>query len=194
MKILILAANPKDTSPLRLDEEVREIGEGVRRAKHREQFNIEQRWAVRIRDLRRALLDAEPSVVHFSGHGDTEGLVLEDDSGRAQLLSKEALSGLFKLFSNQVECVLLNACYSAVQAEAITQHIPYAIGMKKEIGDHAAIEFAVGFYDAIGAGRSVEEAYEFGCNAILSEGIPEYLTPVLHRRGAAPAKQSSANP
>ena len=184
--ILILAANPKDTPPVRLDEEVREVGEGLRRAKHRDQFTIEQRWAVRIRDLRRAMLDTQPSVVHFSGHGYTEGLALEDDSGRAQLVSTEALSGLFKLFAGQVECVLLNACYSATQAEAISQHIPYVIGMKKEIGDRASIEFAVAFYDAIGAGRSVEDAYEFGCNAIQSMGFPEHLTLILCEKGAVP--------
>lgn len=34
--ILILAANPRSTSVLRLDEEVREIDEGLRRANKRE--------------------------------------------------------------------------------------------------------------------------------------------------------------
>lgn len=182
IKLLLLAANPINTVPLRLDEEVREIGEGLRRAKHRNQFSIEQRWAVRIRDLRRAMLDTEPSIVHFSGHGETDGLVLEDDTGQAKLVSSDALSSLFKLFSNSVHCVLLNACYSVTQAEAISQHIPYVIGMTQEIGDQAAIEFAVGFYDALGAGRSVEDAYEFGCNAILLQGIPEHLTPFIHKR------------
>ncbi|MEC4815190.1 MAG: hypothetical protein SAK29_18220 [Scytonema sp. PMC 1069.18] len=45
--ILILAANPVSTSRLRLDEEVREIEKGLRRAEHREQFKLEQKWAVR---------------------------------------------------------------------------------------------------------------------------------------------------
>lgn len=41
--ILILAANPKGTSTLRLDEEVRQIDLGLQRAKKRELFNLEQR-------------------------------------------------------------------------------------------------------------------------------------------------------
>ncbi|WP_232224180.1 hypothetical protein [Mastigocladopsis repens] len=45
--ILLLAANPRKTSALRLDEEVREIDEGLRRANKREQFKLEQKWAVR---------------------------------------------------------------------------------------------------------------------------------------------------
>ena len=59
-KILILAANPKNTTRLRLDQEVRDIDEGLGRAKHRDQFDLEQRWAVRSRDIQRALLDTEP--------------------------------------------------------------------------------------------------------------------------------------
>lgn len=70
-KILILTANPRATDRLRLDQEVREIDEGLRRSKRRDQFELTQRWAVRIQDLRRALLDEEPHLVHFCGHGST---------------------------------------------------------------------------------------------------------------------------
>lgn len=78
--------------------------------------------------------------------------------------------------------MLLNACYSDVQAEAIYQHIDCVVGMNRAIGDRAAIEFAVGFYDALGANRSYEDAFEFGCSAIDLESIPEFSTPVLRSR------------
>ena len=61
-----------------------------------------------------------------------------------------------------MKCVVLNACYSVAQANAISKHIDYVVGMKKAIGDEAAIKFAVGFYDALGAGRDFETAYKFG--------------------------------
>lgn len=183
--ILILAANPKSTPALRLDEEVREIDAGLRRANQRDRFHLEQRWAVRSRDVQNALLDLKPQVVHFSGHGENEmGLILENEVGKAVAVSTEALAGLFELFADRVECVVLNACYSEVQAEAIAKHIPYVIGMNKAIGDQAAIEFAVIFYAALGAGESVEFAYKLGCNAIRMAGIEEYLTPVLKKKPA----------
>jgi CHAT domain-containing protein len=178
--ILILAANPKSTPALRLDEEVREIDSGLRRANQRDRFHLEQRWAVRSRDVQNALLDLKPQVVHFSGHGENEiGLILEDETGQSAAVSTEALAGLFELFADRVECVVLNACYSEVQAEAIANHIPYVIGMNKAIGDRAAIEFAIGFYDALGAGESIEFAYKLGLTAIRMAGIPEHLTPIL---------------
>ena len=182
-KILILTANPKNTDKLRLDEEVREIQAGLERAQKRDQFEIVTRWALRVDDLRRALLDHEPQIVHFSGHGAGEhGLALENSSGQMQLVSTESLARLFKLFKDTIECVVFNACYSEAQAEAIHQHIDCLVGMNKAIGDRAAIEFAVGFYDALGAGKSYEVAYEFGCSAIDLEGIPESLTPVIKNR------------
>ena len=89
---------------------------------------------------------------------------------------------LFKLFTPNIECVLLNACYSEVQVNAIVRHIPYVIGMNKEIGDKASIEFAIGFYTALGAGKSIEFSDEFGCSAIRLAGISEHLTPVLKKK------------
>ena len=179
-KILILAANPKNTSRLRLDEEVREIGEGLYRSRHRDCFELIQRWAVRPKDIRRAMLEANPHIVHFSGHGgERDGLIFEDETGQPKFVTGEALAGLFKLFANRLECVVLNGCYSHTQAEIIAQHIPYVIGMQQAVGDRAAIAFAVGFYDALGAERSFEFAYELGRNAIQMEGIPESLIPIL---------------
>jgi CHAT domain len=201
--LLFLAANPTDTYKLRLDEEVREIEAGLRRSQYRDRFELRQQWAVRPIDLRRAMLDCKPQIVHFSGHGIgqatrgqsteatreisladdvaafDEGLVLEDATGQAKLVSTEALSALFELFADSVECVVLNACYSQRQASAIAQHVPYVIGMNQAIGDRAAIEFAIGFYDALGAGKSIKHSYKTGCVAVQLAGIPEHLTPVM---------------
>ncbi|XHX75963.1 MAG: S1 RNA-binding domain-containing protein [Stenomitos frigidus ULC029] len=187
-KILILAANPKGTDKLRLDEEARDIKEGLRQARERDRFIIDSEWAVRPRDVRRTILYSKPQIVHFSGHGAEDGgLAFENEIGQVQLVQPDALAGLFKLLAEYVECVVLNACYSEIQANAIAQHIDFVIGMSKEIGDRAAIEFAVGFYDALGAGCLVETAYEFGCNAIQMAGIPEHLTPVLKCKSNFPA-------
>jgi TIR domain/CHAT domain len=195
--ILFLAANPKGTVPLRLDQELRDIGEGLQRAQKRDRFNLEQRSAVRPRDIQRAMLDLEPQILHFSGHGAGEaGLVFEDEIGNSKLVDGDALAALFALFADQLNCVVLNGCYSAVQAQAIAQHISYVIGMNKAIGDQAAIAFAVGFYDALGAGRDVDFAFKFGCAAIQMAGVPEHLTPVLLKKevGAVPAVTPQPQP
>ncbi len=182
--ILFLATNPKNAAKLRLDEEIRDVTEALKSSKNRSRFDLKQQWATRHRDVRRAMMDFNPQIVHFSGHGVGEpGLLIEDEIGQAKLLTSDALIGLFE-DATQVECVLLNACYSEVQAEAIAQHVPYVIGMNQAIGDKAALEFAVGFYDALGAGLSIERAYKEGCKGIRMAGIAEHLTPVLKQRTA----------
>lgn len=177
-KILILSANPNSTDSLRLDVEVRDIHKVVKA--RREQLEVVAEWAVGVDELHSALFDHQPNIVHFSGHGaGSKGLVLENYFGQLQLASTEALAELFELFNNTVECVFLNACHSVEQVEAISQHINYVVGMKKEIKDTAAIKFAVGFYNALGTGESYEAAYKFGCNKIKLHGIPEATIPII---------------
>lgn len=169
MKILFLAANPQGTAQLRLNEEVREIEEGLQRSKLRDQFQLVSKWAIDSNDLRRALLAEQPEIVHFSGHGEGQaGLVLVSHDNQPKPATAEALSGLFKQFP-EVKCVLLNACYAEMQAKAIVQHIDYVIGMKQAVRDDAAIAFATGFYDGLGYGKSIDIAFELGCNAIQFE-------------------------
>ncbi len=181
--ILFLAADPSDGARLRLGEELREIQEKLQLARLREQFNLQQRMSARPVDISQALLDVQPQIVHFSGHGLASGeLCFENQSGKLQPIPPDALAALFEQFSSHVECVILNACYSASQAQAISAHIHYVIGMDRQIGDRAAIAFAIGFYQALGAGRAIEDAYKLGCVQIRLEGIAEHLTPVLMKR------------
>lgn len=182
--ILFLAANPKNTERLRLDEEIREIQESLQTSSNRALIDFRQQWAARPDDLRQALLRIKPQIVHFSGHGETDGIFLENDAGMALPVSPDALAEFFGLVTKTapIQCVLLNACYSEAQAEAIAAHIPYVIGMNSAIGDRSAVKFAIGFYDAIGEGRSIEDAYKFGCSAIRMENLPGHLTPVLRRK------------
>ncbi len=205
MKILFLAANPLSTTQLKLGEEVRRIEEGLESSKLRDEFELVQKWAVRSTDIRRALLKENPDLVHFSGHGKGRaGLVIMDEGEHAKPATGEALVGLFSLFP-QIKCVLLNACYAEAQAQAIVKQIDYVIGMRDTILDDAAIAFTTGFYDGLGYGRSIEDAFKLGQNAILwelasfsdvsrkaipvelannesSANLPEHLKPILLKK------------
>jgi len=183
VKVLFLAADPTDASRLRLGQEFREIHENIRLSKTRNKFSLVQRFAVRPRDISQAILDEEPQIVHFSGHGTDNGsLCFEDELGKMKIITPDSLADLFQLASNQVTCVLINACYSIAQANAISAHIRYVIGMNNAISDRAAISFAVGFYQALGAGKSIEDAYKFGCVQIKLQGIPDQLIPILMKK------------
>lgn len=180
IRILFLASEPSDEARLRLGEEIREIHEKLQLAKFRDRFVLEQRHAVRPVDITQALLDTNPHIVHFSGHGNSEGaLCFENAAGESQAIPSEALAMLFEQFTESVRCVVLNACFSKVQAEAIFRHVKCVVGMDNAISDRAAVAFSSGFYQALGANRSIQEAYKLGCVQIGLQGIPEIHIPVL---------------
>jgi SIR2-like domain/CHAT domain len=208
-KILLFSSNPLASGRLRVNEEEREIKEALQRASVREQFLVESVPATRYRDLNEEILRHSPQIVHFSGHGlgteilegenqnerkllvetartEEGGLVVEDESGQIRVVSAKALAALFKLFTGTVECVVLNACSSHVQAQAIAEYIPYVVGMGRAISDQAAIEFALAFYTALGEGRDYPWAFEFALAAIDIAGIPESDTPKLFRKPPPP--------
>lgn len=183
-RILFVSSDPSDKSRLRLSEEKKKISSELRQSGY-DKVPMAEIGAAQTNDLQRALLDFSPQVIHFSGHGTGDtGLVFQDVVGRSQLVNGKALANLLGIFSSEgLECVVLNACYSIVQAELIAERIDFVVGMSDEIGDRAAIAFSVGFYQAIGAGRSIEPAYELGRAAIQIEGFPAHLTPVLYKKG-----------
>lgn len=167
-KILILASNPRKDLDLKYEiHTLRNIIEGCR---ERQGFNVIIDSAISPQNIQKLFLQHRPRIVHFCGHGTGEkGLVLEDSTKKEQIISTKALTNLFGEFTDTVECVLLNACYSEVQAEAIVQHINYAIGMNQSIRDDAAILFAKGFYQALGYGRTIQQCYRLAKNTIELE-------------------------
>ena len=103
-------------------------------------------------------------------------------------MTKEALVHLFRTLKDNIRLVLLNACSTRPQAEAIAETIDCTIGMRKPIGDEAAIVFAASFYRTLGFGRSVKEAFEVGkAWRFLLESIPEDKTPELLTRAGVDA-------
>jgi hypothetical protein len=179
MKILFLGVNPPDTDRLRIDEEQRSIDESIRQSQHRDIIEIEHHHAVRVSDLQSLLLRHTPDIVHFSGHGNKRReLILEDQFGNSQTVSTRALSKLFSMFPN-IMCVVLNACYSNEQAEAIAQHIDYVVGMSEAIDDVSAISFAKSFYQAIGYGKDIKTAFNLGRIQIDLANLDEQDVPQL---------------
>lgn len=182
-RILILAANPKETTRLRLDEEVREIYAVLKQAREQGEIALEQRWAARFNDLQEVLLEFRPTIIHFTGHGaGNEGLAFENETGHVQLVKAQPLSSLLKLFSSHVRCVILNAAYSQIQAQAVANNIDYVIGLPIAIGDKACIAFSRGFYRALGANLSLEEAHNLGCVELQLCDVSESDFPILNKK------------
>lgn len=186
IRILFLGASPKDMHPLQLGKELREIAAKIRVGPFRDAFDLRSQWAVRPSDLQEELLLFKPHIVHFSGHGSrNEQIMLENDAGDSKPVGKEALTNLFKILTDNVRVVVLNACFSHTQAEAISESVEFTVGTSKAVKDSAAISFAASFYRSLAFGRSVREAFQLGNNELDLLGIEgSDITRLFVRTGA----------
>jgi hypothetical protein len=196
LRTLFLAANPQSMTRLGLDQEIRKITQKIRMSDGRDTLEVVSVWAVQPADLLQYLNEYKPQIVHFSGHGTTAGeIVLVDQAGSARPVGERALKALFGTMKDNIQLVVLNACYSRTQAAAIGEVVDYVIGMKSAIGDEAAIVFAASLYSALGFNRTVREAFEQARTALLLAGIPEEDTPeLLVRSGVSADRRLAASP
>ena len=189
----------------------------LERSGYRDCFELETRWAAQPLDLLRELRRLKPTVVHFSGHGglspvgtgatgrapsrdvidgtgtsDNEpqcGLFFQGPGGRAQVVTAQALHDTFGAAGSSVKLVVLSACYSDVQAEALRAHVDCVVGMSGSIIDDAARNFAIGFYGGLGERESIAAAFRQGCAAISLEGLRDSDRPQLRVRDGVDASK-----
>ena len=189
--ILFLSANPKGTDELELIKECNIINQKIRSSAGRELFKLEQRHDISIDHLIEELLNYDPKILHFSGHGSEKSALIftNENTGQSEEVPPDALANLFKVLSNKIDIVFLNACYSEKQAKAIAEHINCVIGMSDAIYDTTAIEFASTFYLSLGFKRSIKEAFDLAAVQIGMLSLPGPAGPQLVvKEGIDPSK------
>ncbi len=171
-RILFLSANPPNTGPIRVDEEAREVFKRLEEGSNREAFELIKHPALRAGDLQLLLMKYEPEIVHFSGHSSlAQRIFMEGTGGKGKQIATDALVEVFRLYQDHVRLVVLNACNTKGQAQALTTVIDYTIGAGKGIGDRAAIKFAGAFYRALSFAMPVEKAFESAKAELLIQKI-----------------------
>ena len=175
-RILLLASNPLD-SKKRFDKEYKEISQSIRLGKYRDLCELHKAFALSTRDISRKILEVRPHILHFTGQGTPKGKLVIREAKSQKLISPDAIGKLLSSFSDTIELVILNACYSDLSAEEILKHIPFVIGMQDAIQDETAIEFAIGLYDAMGDGR-----FNFNINEL--KWAVDYAKNTAHFEGA----------
>lgn len=180
--ILFLAANPDGANQLALDQEYAAIESELRMSPNREDFELCSRWAVGVDEMARHLMELQPTIIHFSGHGvrgrPTQrcsslstrdvgvaashhgGICVRNEQGGIHVITAHGLARMIDSSTESARVVVLNACYSDAQARELCGVVDCVVGMSGPIQDRDARCFAVGFYRALGNRRSVGEALD----------------------------------
>lgn len=184
--ILCLSANPVNTDRLSTEVEFKKIKQAIQMSPGNDAYRVVYEPAVTVAEFRTAILVNKPAIVHFSGHGSPAGkIMLHDERERSKEIEPAALGNFFSIIRQAaipLECVVLNACYSKVQAEEIHKSIDTVIGMSNKVGDTAAIAFAQTFYGVLGTSQPYKIAFLLGCNDIDLNGLDGEDTPKIFER------------
>jgi CHAT domain len=192
LRLLIVQANPMSLTRLRLDAEQREIERRVRASPLRDRMEVRSSPATRLSDVSTEILWHRPDILHFSGHGtEHNGLVFEDEAGRAVAAEVSALRRLIASVGSSVSVAVLNACWSDAQANELSRILPCTIGMSAEIDDQAAILFSGVFYEVLSYGKSVQSAFDAAAAATDLQGSSTGLMSSVAKLRLAPGTDLS---
>lgn len=192
-RILMLASCPEGTVDLNLLEERERVEKAL--GDHNPRYELRCRHNLRLHELARELM-REPRlrIVHITGHGDASGrLVFTAGDGRGDPADQQAIADLFGVVGEDIECVVLSACYSARQARLIARHVKYVVGMAYAVEEEVATRFAEGFYEALGFGHDVVRAFLAGRNRLDLTRIPGSHAPILWANQELHPKSSNQN-
>ncbi len=192
--ILFLAAEPRlsegQPQDLRIGQELRDICEQLRKGEHRDRFEElpQPHFAVRTTDIQSYVQRSRAQILHFSGHGETGGvLILEDPSGRPQRVIPESMRLLFEWCNDDhhIRCAVLNACRSNGLAIALTRApavVRCAVGTVDKVSDKAAVAFSTRFYQGLADGLPLQQAFDGAC---VQVGLISYAERALYRLSVA---------
>ncbi len=124
-------------------------------------------------------------VVHFTGHGSSDGrLLLEDGYGVAHFVEAEEIASLLK--NKAIPLLVLSACYSETVAhKLLAAGLPavIAIDAKQPIADQAAIIFAEHFYGGLANGLTVKESFDNAQRSVALDAQVGDKKPPVNEKG-----------
>lgn len=191
LRVLMLAASSE--GDLRVGREQKRIRVAVERAVHRDLVELDVRPSATTDDLLDGISRFRPHVVHFSGHGDDDLIVFEDELDEPHegvIVTAEAFAHAVAATDDPPLLIVLNSCNSAAHIDRLVAEVaPFAIGMSDEIEDGDAINYAAQFYAAVANGQSIQSAHASGQAALELAGLSTRDLPRLaHAPDVDPAR------
>lgn len=182
LDVLYLMSNPTKKHALSLDKEVKAVKGEIARSKFRDNIALHQSEAADFKDILDGLNDHSPRVVHFSGHGNFDGLAMDAGTikrSKTKFVTFELLGKVLQATDNPPDVIVLNACKSTGARKALLGSAKALIVMEDVVTDTAAVAFARQFYGAIASGQSLQTAFDQGRVAIEFVSWGEASTPSL---------------
>jgi hypothetical protein len=191
LDVLYLMSNPTRKHALSLDKEIKAVKAEIARSRFRDNIALHSSEAADFKDILNGLNDHAPRIVHFSGHGNTDGLAMDGGTvkhGKTSFVTFDLLGKALQATNNPPDVVVLNACKSTGARKALLGSAKALIVMENAVTDTAAVAFATQFYGAIASGQSLQAAFDQGRVAVEFVSLGEASTPSLVTASGVNAK------
>lgn len=155
-----------------IDDELQAIQDIM--AGRNSEFDVDIQYVTKVEQISEAIQNRtnRSKIIHICGDGTSDGTIRipDQENGKEDELKPDTLAG-FLSNAGDVDCVILNYCYSSQASKLIAEHVQCVIGIDGYIERTAAIEFSKNFYNSL-EGQSlnqsgVDEAFSKGQAAAL---------------------------
>lgn len=176
--VLFLSAGPMDAGRLRTDHELKVIKEELSKMGSKKP-ELVSHDAVERSKIGQWLLEVDPELLHFGGHGISGQLVFEDGVGNSAGAPLAAIAKMLNSARCRAKWIVLTACESFDCAASLVEGLG---GLKREvvccrgsIGDEKAVQFTRGLYRALSHASATRFASfsEAVAYAIAESGLVE---------------------
>jgi hypothetical protein len=161
MNILAIYSSPDDHPRLRLDKEDRIMSSLAKQ--YQDSIVLDRLHASEIEDIHATLVTGCYDIVHFSGHGTSEGLILEkaDYQNRSsELVSARRIVSLLSIPDHTPILAVFLCCFSNRYINTLVNAAPYVIATRGEVSDDICLTFVQGFYEKLFKGFSINSAFD----------------------------------
>lgn len=163
--VLFCESNPLIDKNLLSNIEFREIEEIILNRNNRLQLKV--KFGLSLIRFIQLINEFKPNIVHFTGFSNEEGIYFHNKADESEFIKSESFENYFEIVANQIDCIFFNTFISEKLAKRISTQKVFVIGFNGVIESLGAIEFATGFYTALGYGNGYKTAFDVGYQTII---------------------------
>lgn len=179
--MLFFSANPRENAMISYQNEFTAINEELAQKGCLGKIEMVSKSNTNAYTLTDTIVDYDPHIIHFVGHGDHETPLVEDEAvlllvsenGRSvERITARELEAKFKRLKGKqtfLKLVFLNACLTEAVAKAISRSGVAAIGTNAKIGSVTARRVAMAFYKHYALTKDIAQAVEYARNHETTE-------------------------
>jgi len=157
---LVVLSSPVDESRLRIDKEARAITQ-LEQSLNVTPGTFKVLSAASEHDILDALADRTHTILQFSGHGEPDGIFVEESDGDCgSIINVDRVERLLRAAQPHLTLSIFLSCYSSEMATRLIKSVPFLISVEGPGDDDACIEFILKFYKRLFSGDTLEQAYQ----------------------------------